>query len=213
MEHLYFVFSISLIGLFMLIINAVLFLYKSKNKDSLYKTILVYLVIMSLIESVCNYIGFFIPGNNLFISHFQYNIQFLILSVFFYKLFHTPFLKKLVVFNCIAIWSFLGYQYFLTPEIFWICYLPEILSISFILIIYALIHLYNSLGEVKSYYYFSIGLLMYLLCSSIIFMAGNVVLVFCEDPFIDIWIFNSLLYIVFQALIFKEWKLLTNKQS
>lgn len=192
----------------MLIVNAILFLYTSKNKNTLYKTVMIYLLVMAVIEAICNYIGFFKPGNNLFVSHFQYNIQFLLLSTFFYRLFENTILKKIVVINCIVVWGVLTYQYITTPSIFWECHLPEILSISFILIAYTLIHLYNSLGEEKKYYYFCIGLMMYLLCSSTIFMSGNVELIFCNDPFIDIWIFNSLLYIVYQIFIFKEWRLL-----
>jgi hypothetical protein len=48
-----------------------------------------------------------------------------------------------------------------------------------------------------------------LLCSSIIFMSGNLELVFFYEPYIDIWVFNSILYIIYQLLVFKEWKTLT----
>ncbi|WP_310556061.1 hypothetical protein [Flavobacterium sp.] len=195
----------------LLIVNAILFAKESKGKNQKYYVLTIYLITLSVIETICNYIGFFKPGNNLFLSHFYFNFQFLFLSFFFYQLFENPFLKKIIVFAFIAVYAFLIIQYYLKPEIFWGFNLPEILSISFILIAYSLIHLYNNLGEIKKYYYFCIGLIMYLLCSSIIFMSGNFELVFFQDPYIDIWIFNSLLYIVYQILILKEWKLLTSK--
>lgn len=205
MGKFYIVFSISLIGLFFLIINSFLFVTKQKNRDNLYKTLTCYLVSLSIIEIICNYIGFFKPGNNLFLSHFYFNFQFIFLSFFFYKLFENKLLKTTTTIVFLTIATILIIQYIVNPNLFWEFNLFEILSISFILICYSLIHLYNSLGKEKSYYYFCIGLISYLLCSSIIFMSGNLELVFCQNPYIDIWIFNSILYIVYQILIFKEW--------
>jgi len=212
MGDFYLVFSISLIGLILLILNAFQFVKKIKEKNELYKIITIYLIALSIIECFCNYIGFFKPGNNLFLSHFYFNFQFLFLSFFFYQLFENKSLKKMVVTVLIGVYSFLSVQYYLKPHVFWEFNLPEILLISFILIGYSLIHLYNTLGESKSYYYFCIGLITYLLCSSIIFMSGNFELVFSQDPYVDIWIFNSLFYIVYQIFIIKEWKMLTKKE-
>jgi hypothetical protein len=205
------VFSISLVGLLLLIMNSILFLSRLSGKGKLYLTLTIYLIALSVVETFCNIMGFLNPNSNLFLSHFYFNFQFLFLSFFYYKLFKTKILKKLVGVTFIVVWIVLAVQYYLNPALFWQFNLPEILSISFILIIYSLIHLYNSLGEEKRYFYFAIGLIMYLLCSSIIFMSGNLELVFWQDPYIDIWIFNSLLYIVYQLLIFKEWKLLKLK--
>jgi hypothetical protein len=205
------VFSISLVGLLLLIMNSILFLSRLSGKGKLYLTLTIYLIALSVVETFCNIMGFLNPNSNLFLSHFYFNFQFLFLSFFYYKLFKTKILKKLVGVTFIVVWIVLAVQYYLNPALFWQFNLPEILSISFILIIYSLIHLYNNLGEKKRYFYFAIGLIMYLLCSSIIFMSGNLELVFWQDPYIDIWIFNSLLYIVYQLLIFKEWKLLKLK--
>jgi hypothetical protein len=203
------VFSISLIGLFFLIINSILFAKKLTGKDKLYRALTMYLITLSVVETTCNIYGILNPNENLFISHFYFNFQFLFLSFFFYTLFQSSILKKAVIALLVAVWLIIAIQYYHNPALFWQFNLFEILSISFILIGYSLIHLYNSLGEEKKYFYFAIGLIMYLLCSSIIFMSGNFDLVFCKDPLIDIWIFNSIFYIIYQALIFKEWKILT----
>ena len=87
----------------------------------------------------------------------------------------------------------------------------EIVSTSLLLVIYALRHLYKTLGEEKQYMYLMTGLIMYLICSCLIFLSGNYELVFIEDPYIDIWIFNSIFYIVYQALIFTEWNYIRKK--
>jgi hypothetical protein len=167
MGDFYIVFSISLVSLLFLISNSILFLSKSKGQEIIYKTLTFYLVSMAIVESGCNYIGFFQPGNNIFISHIYFNAQFLFLSIFFYKLFSNRFLKRIILFNIIVVWTCLSFQYAMNPSLFWSFNLFEILTISFILIGYALINLCNCL-EQKKYYYFSIGLILYLLCSSII---------------------------------------------
>lgn len=99
-----------------------------------------------------------------------------------------------------------GLLYFLRPQLFWEFNLFEISYISFAIIGYTLIHIYNNLGENKKYFYFTIGLSTYMLSSSLIFLTGNIELVFYENPYIDIWVFNSLFFIVYQILIFKEWR-------
>ncbi|WP_348745978.1 hypothetical protein [Tenacibaculum sp. 190524A02b] len=96
-------------------------------------------------------------------------------------------------------------MYVYNTDLFWQFNLFEIAVTSALLIIYALIHLNNTLGTNKKYFYLCIGMILYLLCSSLIFLFGNYELVFIEDPYIDIWIFNTLFYIVYQVLIFVEW--------
>ena len=49
--------------------------------------------------------------------------------------------------------------------------------------------IYKEINKVHYYYNFSIGLVLYLLCSITIFLSGNLELVLIEDPYIDIWIF------------------------
>jgi hypothetical protein len=206
---MYIAFSISVLGLIILIVNSLLFVKKLAGKDQLYRILTIYLITLSVVETFCNVIGILKPNSNLFISHFYFNFQFLFLSFFFYKLFDRPVLKKLIILTLVIIEAILAIQYYQLPALFWQFNLFEILTISFILIGYSLIHLYNGLGEEKKYFYFSIGLIMYLLCSSIIFMSGNLELVFFYEPYIDIWVFNSILYIIYQLLVFKEWKTLT----
>jgi hypothetical protein len=208
----YIVFSVSLLGLFLLIINAILFTAKIAGKDKNYRTITAYLITLSILETICNFYGILHPNENLFLSHFAFNSQFLILSYFFYNLFTNLYLKRIVIITFVAVWLILIIQYCLYPALFWKINLFETLTISSILITYALIHLYNILGKEKKYFYFTIGLFMYLLSTCIIFISGNLELVFCEDPLIDIWIFNSLFYIIYQVFVYKEWKLLTAKK-
>lgn len=201
---LYFVIAISLIGLVLLNTNAVLFLITKKKHDTHYKLLSWYLAALAVVEVCCNILGILKPNSNFFLSHIYFNIQFILLSYFYYRLIHRAFLKKAIVGIAVILWLILGWQYTYTPSLFWQFNLFEISSISFIIIGYSLFYIYQNLGVSATYYYFSIGLILYLLCSSVIFLSGNMDLVFNQSPYIDIWIFNSLFYIVFQLLILRE---------
>ncbi len=201
-------FSISIFGLVFLFINVVIFFktFKKNSNDKSYKNLVVYLSVYFIIELACNIIGYIEPNSNIFVSHFAFNIQFILLSLFFYSLFKKQFLKKLVIIVYIVFLITNALFYYNDSNLFWEFNLFEIVFSSFLIIIYTLIHIYNSLEEVKSYFYFTIGVSTYMLTSSVIFLSGNLELVFIEEPYIDIWVFNSLFFIVYQSLIYKEWK-------
>jgi len=200
-------FALSVFSLLLLLINAILFLSKvSFFQNKTYKYVSIYLSTLFVVELFCNTIGFLYPDQNLYLSHFYFNAQFLLLSVVFYRLFSNLKVKKVIIVNYVVVSIIILGMYVYDAGLFWQFNLFEIVSTSLLLIVYALMHLYNTLGEKKKYFYLTLGLIMYLLCSSMIFLFGNYELVFIEDPYIDIWIFNTLFYIVYQGLIFTEWK-------
>jgi hypothetical protein len=207
------VFLISLIGLFFLVVNAVLYVLKLSGKDKNYRILTTYLVVLGVEEVICNIMGITKPNSNLFLTHFHFNIQLIFLSILFYSLFTNAALKKMVMVMPVIVWLGLGIQYYNNPSLFWQFNVPEIAIISLILIFYSLIHLYNCLGAERSFFYFAIGLIMYQLCSSIIYMSGKYELVFLYKPYIDIWVFNSIFFITYQYLLFKEWKMLNRNSS
>jgi hypothetical protein len=102
-------------------------------------------------------------------------------------------------------------MYFSDPSLFWKFNEYEIIATSFILVFYALYFIYKEINKIHYYYNFSIGLVLYLLCSITIFLSGNLELVLIEDPYIDIWIFNTIFYILFQFMIFREYAFFTSK--
>lgn len=123
-------------------------------------------------------------------------------------------LKRIVIIAFVLFFTTNSIYYLNNLDLFWQFNLFEIAFISFVTIGYTLIHLYKNLGEAKNYFYFTIGVSTYMLTSCIIFLSGNIELVFFEEPYIDIWVFNSLFFIAYQYLIFKEWRYLNfNKRD
>jgi hypothetical protein len=207
MDPYLFGFALSVFSLLLLLINSILFLSNvNKFKNQVYKYVTIYLLVLFVVEFFCNGIGFLYPGKNFYLSHFYFNAQFILLSIVFYRLFSSQKLKKLVVLNYGVVTLIIIGMYLYNNEKFWEFNLFEIASTSAILIIYSLIHLSNTLGKKKKLFFLTIGLILYLLCSSLIFLFGNYELIFMEDPYIDIWIFNTFFYIVYQVLIFLEWR-------
>ena len=65
MENKYlFSFVISLLGLFFLVFNTILFLRNSQIKKQISKVFLIYLVTLSIIEVACHVIGILKPNAN-----------------------------------------------------------------------------------------------------------------------------------------------------
>ncbi|MFN0728811.1 hypothetical protein [Polaribacter gochangensis] len=207
MDPFFFGFALSIFSLFLLLINAILFSSKvMKFNNQVYKYITIYLIALFVVELFCNVIGYLNPGANFFLSHFYFNAQFVLLSAVFYRLFTNQKLKKIVVVNYIIVTLIIIGMYVFNNDSFWQFNLFEIAATSLLLIVYAFIHFYNTLGEKKKYFYLNTGMVLYVLCSSLIFLFGNYELVFIEDPYIDVWIFNTVFYIIYQVLIFTEWR-------
>ncbi len=105
-------------------------------------------------------------------------------------------------------------QYFKNPLLYWQFNTFEIGATSVLLIFYCLVYFFKNLKVTHEYFYFCLGLTYYLTSSVLIFLSGNTEFVFFVKPFyFDIWIFNSLFYILYRFFIFKEWRLLTGIKS
>lgn len=139
---------------------------------------------------------------NLFLSHFYFGLQFLILSFFYYSLLKERVQRRVIVVLLILCMSLLTVQYSLDWNLFFKFNLFEIFITSLPLIIYATFHLYNLLNEKKQFYYINIGLLIYLFGSTIVFLTANLLLSLNSyDSFDIIYSLNVYLYVVYQLFI------------
>ncbi|OGS71144.1 MAG: hypothetical protein A3G95_09000 [Flavobacteria bacterium RIFCSPLOWO2_12_FULL_31_7] len=205
-------FSLSLVGLFFLIFNTILFFTKKNVCVKTKKTFLWYLFSLCIIEITCHVIGFLSFGNNFFISHFYFYFQLIFISLLYKDLILNQIIKKTILIVLVLQTLILAGMYFKNPNSFWEFNVYEIISISLILIIYALYYIFSNLSTEHNYFNFSIGLVLYLACSITIFSSGNLELVLCKDPYIDIWIFNILFFFIFQVFILKEFLFLQSKK-
>lgn len=210
-----FPFLVSLVGLFFLLANAIRFYMTCKDRDVLYRIITAYLVLLFCVELLCNIIGFLYPNSNFFLSHYYFNFQFITLNLFFYKSFSNQKLKQIMIMVFVSVLLFLGYQYYNKPSLYWEFNLVEIALTSIPLLCYAVYFIVSNLKNHKhNYFYFCNGLIIYLTSSAGIFLSGNTESVIFTEPFVlDFWFFNSLFYILYQFLIYKEWKALNFRRT
>jgi hypothetical protein len=193
------------IGYLILLLNLILFLKGVRNAGTSYKIFTCYLGVIFVVQIVSmimkkNHI------NNLFLSHFYFIGQFILLSLFYIKILKEKFQKKVVKFGLFLGLITLGIQYAVDVSLFLKFNLFEIFITSFLLILYATFHFYNMLNEKKEFYYINMGVLIYLFGSTILFLVGNLTIVLSPEMNKITWILNSILYIVYQVFILVEWK-------
>lgn len=192
------------IGYLILLLNLILFLKGVRNEGKAYKIFTCYLGVIFIVQIVSmimmkNHI------NNLFLSHFYFIGQFILLSFFYINILKEKLQKKVVKFGlCLGLIA-LGIQYASDVSLFLKFNLFEIFITSFLLILYATFHFYNMLNEKKEFYYINMGVLIYLFGSTILFLVGNLTIVLSPKMNKITWILNSILYIVYQVFILVEW--------
>lgn len=195
------------IGLIILSINSLVFLSKvqSFNNKKSYLLFTGYLIVTLIIQVWSFYLAFDGGRNNLFLSHYYFILQFVLLSFFYESLFQKH-QKKYVYTILVIVLSVLAIRFIKMPSIYERFDLLEIFLCSIPLVIYSIVHLYNSLNSSRGYLFINGGILMYLSTSTLIFILGNYLSTLdINEGIREIWMINSFLYFVFLILIFIEW--------
>ncbi|MDR7373010.1 hypothetical protein [Flavobacterium aquidurense] len=89
----------------------------------------------------------------------------------------------------------------------------EITLTSLLVVAFVLLHFYNILTEKKQYYYVSIGLVIYLLTSTVLYLIGNLSLGLSDNLKYLSWTLNAFLFVVWQLFILYEWKVSFYKKA
>ena len=205
---------VQLLGLVLIVINAILFTrsYISNRRNVALLYIFLYLFIGALIMVISSVLGY-LSEDNIYLAHFYFISQFICLSLFYRSLFNAHQRRVVVVILYLVLIA-LGVQYFSDPELIFNFNLFEIFITSFPLVVYSIVHLYNSLSKKGQYMYLNSGVLIYITSSTLIFILGNYLHeVLHKDSSIYIWFINKVLYVVYLLLILVEWKKLTSLQK
>lgn len=192
------------IGYLVLFINIIMYIKGFSIKRKAFNIFTLYLIVMFLIQ-MSSEIYIYKKENNLFLSHYYFILQFILLSYFYISILDNNFQKNIIKVSVPTCLIILGVQYYLNNELFDTFNLFEVFITSFLLIIFSMFHFYNILNEKKEYYYINTGILLYLFSSTVLFIFGNLISKLDKKPSEIIWVLNAFLYIVYQVLIFKEW--------
>ncbi len=193
------------IGYFLSFVNLVLFMKGFSFHDKDFKIFTWYLGIIFCIQMIATTYVFF-SVNNLFLSHFYFIGQLVVLSFFYSSLLKTKTQKKfLKIAFAIGILA-LSIHYYLDPSQFLKFNLFEIAVTSLLVVVFAMMHLYNMLAAEKEFYYVTIGIIIYLLGSTVLFFVGNLIIGLSNEFKFLTWTLNAILVIVYQLFILFEWK-------
>ncbi|WP_142726061.1 MULTISPECIES: hypothetical protein [unclassified Chryseobacterium] len=195
---------LSLIGKGILLINLAVYCIGFSKTGKAYTFFISYLAWILICEIV-----FYVLNsqkiNNLFFSHYYLIGQFVLLGLFFHEILSEKYQKKTALILLMSIPVILFIQYMIYPEKYYVFNLFEIFVTSYSIIILALFHLYNILDTEKKYNYISLGLLLYLISSTVIFLSGNLYTVMNRKLHKEIWVFNVVMFIVYQIFILAEY--------
>ena len=195
-------------GLILIITNTVLFLmsYRQNKKSIAYKLFTLYLI-TSFIISFSSLILAKKHIPNLHLSHAYFISQFILLSLFYRSLFKSA-QKKYVMITIVLVCSILAFQYMFRPSLFYTFNIFEIFITSLPIVIYAMIHLYNSLNGINNYLIINAGILVYITSSTLIFILGNYLSSIEGNIQVsrNIYLINKILYSVYLSLILVQWR-------
>ncbi|GAA6772588.1 hypothetical protein [Flavobacterium sp. GSB-24] len=144
--------------------------------------------------------------NNLFLVNTFFIGQMIFLGLFYYSILKIKIQKQFVKVSLIVALLVLTIQFVNDPQEFLKFNLFEITLTSLLIVVFALLHFYNMLTENKTYYYASMGIIIYLLSSTVLFIIGNLTSTLNNDVKYLSWMFNAFLNIVYYLFIMYEWK-------
>ncbi len=193
------------LGLLLNVVTATLFIYsyKKNHRNLSFRLFSIYLI-MSLIVNLSVFILAQFKIHNLYFSHYYFILQFILLSLFYRTLFSKN-QRRIVLIVLGVVLCLLVIQYALWPELYFKFNTTEIFLTCFPIVVYSMIHLYNSLNNSPKYMYINAGILIYLTTSTLIFILGDYLSGISNAAVKNIWFINAVLYVTYLVLIFIEW--------
>ncbi len=201
------VFDTVLSSLEYILILVILYLYSKHNIIQGFKRqfrILYWYFIVSFCILITISLLHYLKVGNLIVSHFYFITRFILLSLFYKSLFslrQKQFVNTLLVVTPLII----GIHFYYNPDKIWTFNVLEIFLTSIPLVIYSIIHLFNSLTRKKVFLYVNVAILMYISSSTLIFILGDILTSMTRTMVLDIWMINKVLYLGFLVLFIIEY--------
>lgn len=192
-------------GYLILIINFILYSRGFFKFGKAFKIYVIYLFLLVVIQLTMEVLTSLII-NNLYLIHLYFIGQFILLGLFYKTLLQNDFQKKVITFSLFLGSLVLVIQYILEPDLFFKFNLFEIVLTSLLVVVFALLYLYNMLTDNKRYYYITVGIIIYLLASTVLFLVGNLTIGLSKEFRLLTWTLNAFLVIIYYMFIFIEWK-------
>lgn len=194
------------LGYFVLLINLVLYTYSFFRLEKANVFFVIYIVFAFVMQFSLE-LMYHLAMNNLFAINIFFIGQMILLGLFFRSILKSKQQKNFVTYSLILALLALGIQFCVDFSQFLKFNLLEITITSLLIVVYALLHFYNMLTGNKEYYYFTIGVVFYLLTSTILFLVGNLTIGLSNEFKLLSWILNAFLALAYYLFILLEWKI------
>lgn len=192
-------------GYLLLLVNLILYSYSFFIKK---KGIIFYVVflVFSFLLQMLSEVLFLLKMNNLVLFNFFFIGQMVLLGLFYNKLMQTARQKIFIIGSIILGLLILSVNFFLEPSQFFKFNLFQIALTSLLVVVFAMIHLYNILAGEKKFYYVTVGMIIYLLGSTVLFFVGNLTIGLSTEFKFFTWTLNAILVVLNQLFVLFEWK-------
>lgn len=144
--------------------------------------------------------------NNLFLINIFFIGQMILLGLFYNSILKLKSQKLFVKLSLCLTLLVLVAQFMMDYSQFLKFNLFEITITSLVVVFFALMHLYNILTDTKEYYYITVGLIIYLLVSTVLFLVGNLTIGLSNELKLMTWHLNAFFLLMNQLFILYEWK-------
>ncbi|GAB7258127.1 hypothetical protein OBPA_25940 [Polaribacter sp. OB-PA-B3] len=193
--------SLIYLGYVVLFINVILYSITYKQKSVAYKYLYFFLLLSLIIQIISSYLAFK-KINNLFFFHVFTIGQYILMSLFFSTVLNNQVIKTILKYSCVIFPLTLIVVFCFKPELLFRFNSIEILIFSIPLIISSFSFFIEKIdSKNKKYIYFNSGFFLYLVCSTLLFSAGNIQTTTTRL----LWLLNSFIYLCYQILIAVEW--------
>lgn len=194
------------LSLLLLLINSVAYIVTFKvAKNGYAMQVLQTYLVTTFTLTLVMFIFAIYKENNIYLSHFYFPIQFILLSVFYLLHFNSK-QRQVLKGIFIVVLFILGIKYITQPKELFSFSLFEIFITSLPVVLYSIIHLYNSLNKKGAFLYINAAVLIYTTASTLVFFLGNYLGNIAKDVAVNVYFFHKILYIVFLILILIEWR-------
>lgn len=193
-------------GYFILLISLVLYTYSFFRLEKA-NVFFIFYIAFSFVMQFSLELMYYFSMNNLFAVNIFFIGQLILLGLFFRSILEDKKQKGFVAWSLVLALLALGVQFYLDSAQFLKFNLFEITISSLLIVVYALLHFYNMLTSKKEYYYFTIGVVFYLLTSTVLFLVGNLTVGLSDEFKLMSWNLNAVLVVIYYLFILFEWKI------
>lgn len=191
-------------GYSILLLNLILYTYSFFRKEKANVFFVSYLA-FSFLMQFCMEVMYHLSMNNLFVVNIFFIGQMILLGLFYDSLCQIKSQKMFIKISLLIAVLILAVQFAFDSDQFLTFNLFEITMTSLLIVIFALLHFYNMLTESKKFYYVSVGLIFYLLASTVLFLIGNLSLGLSNDLKYLTWELNAFFLLLYEFFILYEW--------